>query len=873
MNVFHKLTLESLKKNKTRTIVTIIGIILSTAMICAVASLSSSFHNFLVNGEIANSGAWHVKLEETNKENFEKLQEDKRINKIAYGKEEGYAKVKNADGEETMLFVFSAADGFEDIMPVHITQGRYPVNDNEIIVPEHLSKSRRISYKVGEQVTLDIGKRMYNGNELHQSSIFYYPDHRDEGETFNVIGQKTYTVVGKFKRPTFENYDAIGYTVITKLNSELTQSDTINAYMQLKNPLEAPKLNQEIDKSALNKTLMNLYGVGFGQDSQMTMVIGSILAIILALIFFASVVLIYNAFSISVSERTKQFGLLSSLGATKKQIKKMVNFEALVLSLIGIPIGIICGLVGIAVTLYFIGDKISSTFINEYGVSFDFYVHPIFIVLTIIFALITIFISVRKPSIRATKVSAIDAIRQTNDVKIKKHSIKTPKWVYKVYGLPGMLASKNYKRSSKKYRTTVISLTMSIILFVSASSLTSYMLASLNATGLPDSDIEVFMLTKDSDEIYNAVKNVPSAQGSAHIKVISPQEELHPNIVFVDDENYKELLLQNGLLSKDYIDKSKPKALIYKPSRSNSDKSNYYNVIEDDQIENGKITLHFPQIIKDYDYPFCVKDEQTGEVFVKYYNSNDMSNTKKFKLDEITEKRVIEVGKQIKDPPYYLTGLINDTLVMSIGQFDTVVPLDAYVGESSSNAIESKFEFKAKDYMNCEKEVSEIIHSLDDNMQIDFIYHIQNVTQVLEMTKNVIFIMRVFCYGFVALLTLISCANVFNTITTNIILRRREFAMLQSIGMTDKELHRMMRFECMKYGTTSLFIGIPISILITVIIHYVINQEMEIAFRFPTLAVIICIVSVFLIVFLSMLYSLNKIKSQNTIETLKNENQ
>lgn len=864
MNVFHKLTLESLKKNKTRTIVTIIGIILSTAMICAVASLSSSFHNYLVNIESADKGSWHVKLEETNKDNLEKLQSDERVDSIAYAKEEGYAKVYNKENEEIMLYILSAADGFEDIMPVHIVDGHYPSNENEIIVPTHLAKSRRVYYDIGDQITLNVGKRMYNGEQLHQSNHFYYPDHKDNGEEFVHQGQKQFTVVGIYERPSFETPEAIGYTVITKLNGELTQSDTINAYAKLKNPLLSEKMSSEIKDSKINKSLLHLYGIGFGENSDMQPMLMGLIAIILGLIIFASVALIYNAFSISVSERTKQFGLLSSLGATKKQIRKMVNFEAFVLSIIGIPLGIISGLIGIAITLHFISDKITSLGIWTYIVPFEFYVHPIFIVGAVILALLTIFISAYKPSLRATKVTAIEAIRQTKDVKIKKSSIKTPKWVYKLYGLPGMLASKNYKRSAKKYRATVISLTMSIILFISAFSFSDYMIVSLKASGIPQSDVELILGTDEATDIYDKVKNVQSADASALTIITYSVESLANSIMFIDDDNFKDLLKENSLKESDYTDKDNPKALIYKPIRTTKD---VYTKLDETDEKEGKTTLYFPKKITGYD---LANAKNEGDYMMLEYSSSDGKTTKKFRLDEVAKPVVVNLGKEIKNVPFYFQEYPkDDLLVLPMSMKQEILPEDS----ETAKYINSRVDFLAKDHKNCEKQINAILDEIEEENPIGFMAYTTDITEILELNKTMILVMRVFCYGFVALLTLISCANVFNTISTNISLRRREFAMLQSIGMTNKEMDRMMRFECMKYGLSSLLIGIPISLGITALIHLSVSNNFEMAFRFPTTAILICIVSIFALVFSTMLYSMRKIKKQNTVETLKDENQ
>ncbi len=204
-------------------------------------------------------------------------------------------------------------------------------------------------------------------------------------------------------------------------------------------------------------------------------------AIIIGLIMFGSIMLIYNAFSISVAERTKQFGLLSSIGATKKQLKKMVRFEALALGIIGIPIGIIVGIAGMWITFLAIGSRFVAFSNNSYTEPLRVCISPVAILAACIIAFITISVSAWIPSKRATKISAVEAIRQNSDITQKKY-IKTPKLIAKIFGLPGILAHKYFKRSKKKYRATIISLFMSIVLFISAYSFTAYLVNAVKET-------------------------------------------------------------------------------------------------------------------------------------------------------------------------------------------------------------------------------------------------------------------------------------------------------------------------------------------------------------------------------------------------------
>lgn len=112
--------------------------------------------------------------------------------------------------------------------------------------------------------------------------------------------------------------------------------------------------------------------------------------------------------------------------------------------------------------------------------------------------------------------------------------------------------------------------------------------------------------------------------------------------------------------------------------------------------------------------------------------------------------------------------------------------------------------------------------------------------------------------------------NVFNTISINISLRRREFAMLKSVGMSNKEMNRMMNFACILYGSRALLYGLPVSIIITGFIYRVISEGFTTGFYLPWSAIAIAVLSVFIVVFATMMYSMRKIKADNPIDALKN---
>ena len=138
--------------------------------------------------------------------------------------------------------------------------------------------------------------------------------------------------------------------------------------------------------------------------------------------------------------------------------------------------------------------------------------------------------------------------------------------------------------------------------------------------------------------------------------------------------------------------------------------------------------------------------------------------------------------------------------------------------------------------------------------------------------SNMIILVKVFSYGFIALISLISVANVFNTVSTNVALRRRDYAMLRSLGMTNRGINRMMNYECLLYGTRSLLFGLPLSVGMTYLCYLSAAETAQMSFTMPWTAVAIAVVSVFMVVFVSMLYSTSRLKRENPVDALKDEN-
>ncbi len=899
MNVFNKVTLQSLKKNKTRTIVTIIGIILSAAMICAVTTFASSFMNYAKETTIYTDGNWHAYQKNTSYKTYEDGWATGKVEEAVYLQQIGNAYAEGCENEfKPYIYVLGAGKDVEEVLPIHITSGKYPTSSTEIMLPEHLYTNGGVKYNLGDKITLDLGQRVLDGYPMEQGSPCYIYEQGQEvfnGETLEIKETRTYTVVGFYERLSWrlEDYESPGYTAITLADKEINAEYDYDVYFRIKNPKDTFDFMKEMKiEGEYNQDLL-MYSGTFAANSFTTMLY-SLAAIVIALIMFGSVSLIYNAFSISVSERTKQFGLLSSIGATKKQLKKMVLFEALTVSVIGVPLGVLAGVGGIGVTLMLIGDKFRSM---GFPIDMKLSVSPAAIIIATIVALITVLISAWIPSKRATKVSAVEAIRQNMDVKNTK-PVKTSKLTYKLFGLPGMLANKHYKRNKKKYRTTVLSLFMSIVLFVSASAFTDYLMESVGVGfGSVGYDLTFHASGSEFDnitpeELLNRVKAAKSVTGGVYSQERNVNAEIstkylteegiefldrnqgrsedksarnvYAYISFVDDAAFRALLKENSLSEHKYMDPENPLAIAIDGATMFNLYTQKYETttfFEDDEFE------FVVQKEKDIPGYYCsgeVPDENGGSRVLYLKDSeSDVEGPEKlyFSLEEGYVYTTLNVGEVIYEKPFFVRDSYGMRFIYPLSLAESVF--------EDFKAIDNSYYYMLTSDSHAESytAVETILNDNGFNAK-----NLQNIAEQEESERNIVTIIRVFSYGFIVLISLIAAANVFNTISTNISLRRREFAMLKSVGMTQKGFNKMMNFECLLYGFRALLYGLPVSCGVTYLIYLAIMEGYEAKFHLPWTAIGIAVLSVFLVVFITMMYSMSKIKKDNPIDALKNEN-
>lgn len=860
MNIVNKVTIRHLKENKRRTLVTIIGVIISVAMITAVATLGVSFLDLMIRQHITSNGEWHVQYSDVTPDQIEAIEQHSETKKLVISSD-GYAFFEETNNDNKPYIYIQSYNGpGMQQFPVEIIDGRLPYKPNEIVVSEEMLSQSKVDYKIGDELHLEIGERVdLEGMKLKQHH-FLERDGETLHEELRNQESKEMVIVGVMKRPTWEVPWAPGYTVLGYVDEKLwSETSSIDAYVVVEDVNSSIYENakslakeQGIETVNFNSDLLRYYGVTANDNLRQTLY--SLAGIIMTVIIIGSVALIYNAFAISVSERSRHLGMLSSVGATKKQKRNSVFFEGTIIGAISIPIGIIAGLGGIGVTFIFINTFIQ----NALGISekLELVVTPASILVACAISILTIFISTYIPAQRASKISAIDAIRQTQDIKLSGRTVKTSKIVRKIFGLEAEIGLKNVKRIKKRYLATVFSLVISIVLFLSVSYFTDGLKKSLEMS--QDNiqfDIQLYGDTLEKNELK-------SFASMDHVTESFLVSEVLLDAFIDKDELPTELKMQIEEYDMTLEDGKYP----YYVTLYSLDDENFQAYAEEVGVDTEKFTDP-SQLTAIVIEQISYEDGTKGKIIETKSIESEVGN----KID-VYLPSYNEIESEQNEPEFLTSveiGALTDLVPVGVntvmlGGINLIIPESSLKQLSISDERVSTYL-----YMNSSDPLATQA-AIEERNEPNV--HVYNVYQSRQREEQMILLLSIFTYGFITLISLISIANIFNTISTSISLRTREFAMLRSVGMTPKGFNKMIRYESMFYGMKALGYGLPISMLIMYGIHRSTNYTFEYAFRLPWMSIGFVIIAIFLIVGSAMLYSIAKIKKENIIEGLKQEN-
>lgn len=938
MNLMKKLTLKNLKLNRKRTIVTIVGIILATALLSALVTLVSSFQYSVIEYQKQKGGDFHVKFSGVKMSELSEFKNNRNIESTFETMGMGFAKLNGCKNEDKPYAYVMATDeaGFERGC-FNLIEGRMAKNEDEIVIPRHLKTNGRIDIKVGDEITLDVGKR-YDSNT--ESVISENCAYEHEAETLTDTVTKRYKVVGIMERPGYgmEDYSAAGYTFVTYSDelaaidngtkSEASEADTTltvySRYTQkaLRNKdavtadiigvdekLFAKANNSSVEMSAeesdrflkeMENAKYDIYINGFLISYECVFPIDgtfkalfTVATVVALIIILTSVYCIKNSFNISITEKIRQYGMLASVGATRRQIKSSVKTEAAMLGVVGIPVGTMSGILA-SLILVKVVNALSAGWLNF---ALSFHTSLPALILAVIMSIATIYFSATGSARRAAKVTPLEAIRNTKEIKIKSVKLKTPAIIGRIWGIGGVISYKNIKRNNKKYRTTVTSIVICSVTFIVIS---YFMSMAFSVVGMSyasvDYNIGINMSCKKDLDIEKLSELVSGIEGvedylvgaGYYFDVDKPEytkeygeycgqlyddsEDVSQEflITVLNDKSYDKYASDAGIKNADtgaiLVNKGTFDVYNEKSSKYVKEEMELYKYKAGDTIECGYNV-----------YDDASSDDNAVEGDTESSTEINTEDNSGYVDEETINKGVrktVDVtiaGVTDKVPTCY-NGYGNTSLLFMNQKGFESLWADGKSGNEfkPGNAIYSAYVVaeNADEYQDTfEKETEEN----PEYSQISF--YVSNMDKQMRDEKSLFTLLGVFAYGLIVVIALIGITNIINTLSTGMELRSREFATLRSIGMTDKQFAGMVRLESVFISVKALVIGVPLGILISYLLCVMMNRmDDAIIYELPYKAIILCIVVVIMLIYAIMKLSMTKLRHNNIVETIKNEN-
>ena len=857
MNLYTSLTLRYLKQNKRRTLVTIIGIILATALICGIGNICTSFMDYQMRDEIQSSGSFYATFTDIDKEKASVITKSSGVSEYGYKKNLGSViwDKKNSTSLDINVFDKNTINSFQ----ITLKKGSYPKNESELIVTQDLLN--KWNKKIGDKITLNLGELIYDDMGMISKLK------NSQKTTFKIVGtldkapynSKLFAIAG-FDINSVNKNEKFDVSICTKNPKDIYKTAiSIGENIGLVQADEASDEDYSYDDQTLmyykgidfNESLLRLLGASAYDNINKTLLL--IVGLVASLVIIATIATIYNSFSIAISERKKQFAILNSIGATKSQIMKFVFLEGFLVSIVGIPIGLLSGTVAIDIVFKVIKTFFKTSMFGELDLRVVF--SPIVLILSTLVILLTIFISALIPAINAAKISPLEAIKNSSNLKVGK--IKSSKLVKKIFKTEGELAYKNLRRNKGKFRITLFSLVISIVIFISFNGFVDMFIEANQINyGSITNDLTLYennLLTKEEvqktiDELkkINGLKDVAIDKGynlNVHVDEKNINKDLRESLKqsrYVDMDNSNYNFINSRLYIPGYFSISNIKLSEGKFDRKTAKAENGVILVrysyQESLAKKGKVVL------SNY------KVGDTLNCTITSYDSDGKESAKEVKLKILAITDEILTGNN-QYPETSFGVVAYDDLIPSLGITDDKSSSIYYVATNREKSTRDEVKKVAE-----ENNLS-VIDSIDE-------------AQKLEQTMNV---MKIFVYGFIVVISLVSVTNIINTISTNINLRKREFAVIKSIGVTPQGFKKMIYMESILYGILSLLYGIPIGICMNVLMNKILEGMITVQTLIPYKAILICVVAIFVITFIASYIPLKKMSKENIIDNIRQE--
>ena len=880
MNMLTSYTLRYLRLNRKRTAATILGVILSSALICGVFLLGLSFQKVMIEHEIFMAGNWHARFPAVPFAKAKTLAENHLVQIAMLSQPLGVATYGSHNKVRPYLYLTAYdPDSFQH-QSIRLITGRLPQKADELLISPLMIKDSGLDLQAGATVQLTFGRRNIPdyaekvkawGGEAYVAL--------DDGENFIPTVTKTYTVVGLMAPLADETSMLAAFPAFTYLDqAQLTATTAVDVAILAHNPSsinsDAPAIAKAADLSIIsasatpnisyNERLLPWLGAS-GQSTYVRFFV-IIRATLITLIVGGSALVIYNAFAISIGERKRQFGMFASVGASAAQIRRIVLTEALVIAAIGIPLGILGAIAGVSVLLQLTRGIVSQLILDaEQGMTLV--LSPLVLGLTGLFSIVTILLAAWVPARRASQISPIAAIRQSEAIQTAKPlNLRTSPLIRRVFGIEAELALKSLKRDHKKYVTTVLSLMISIVLFVAFNALMLYTTTiNRKASQAMNFDLIIDLDYRQSHakNFADLVSQLPEVQRVTYKRCT--YQPYIPSREVITDQAYQAL---NDLTALKF--ENLPRAV---------DGGTFQFVLEVCAVGPSEFAHYLAQLGLD---PAQYSDPAAPRgILLNHTSLRQGGKLYDFDLFNLKSGDSITVSAQPGSvAPTSLTwtvgavtqatpvGFMGITLVadlfVSDAVFDGLSEQLLQLGPINPGAMYVQSDNPAAALAAIERLYTTTIGGNFAYYAVDQLNNSSNLQQLL---------IKICFYGFLTLITLIGVINIINTLDTNIKLRRREIAMLKSVGLTPAGFRRMLRYESLFYGLTALMYGLPLGIALSGFIYYQFGDGVgTFAFTLPWAAIAVCVLGTLALVFATMLISGAMIRNDPIVDTIKAEN-
>ncbi|MFL0247668.1 ABC transporter permease [Candidatus Clostridium stratigraminis] len=829
INSYKQITNKYLKANKKRTILTIVGVILSVALISSIGLFFKGIQQSSLEDAKKTRGSYHVAFNKIDENLVAKITNNPKVSRS--GLYQIGIPIKLTDKLSTNQII--ATDKALEMLPLSLKAGRLPENNHEVAVERwilrYIDKDAKLNSKIN-------------------------------------INNKEYILSGILEDNSFTQMDSTGIVITKDNNINIKNaimlveiSDEANIKTTLK------ELESLVKKDQVNENYVLLTMEGAG-DSSTNNSLNITIGIIISVVVIVTIAVIYNAFQISVVERIKEFGLLRAIGATPKQIRNIVFKEASIIAGIGIPIGLIFGIIaiyGISITFKLIGGS-SGNFIVP-NVSFGI------MLLSFVVGLLSIYVSALVPALFAGRISPLVAISSRNSIRKEKIKRRNNPLIKKLLGFEGELAFKNIKRNRKRYRITVFSIVISVALFITFKYFTDIALV-MNADTNESTNINYSILLSSKAQetaesidsnLMNNIKELNSVDRvykqynttsfeaaidkSKEVKDVKEIGSVYKDITYKGDEK-TELDASMMIYDNDALEISKKYIQSGNIDIGKINNENGVIVINKNQVYNGKTNKS---------YIGAVTEIKAGDEILLQNVDRLSGDNEKFGNKEVNKVKVIAT---LKEDPFNFNGNISGLKIITTEEVAKKLVGPNSISLTGINII-------IKDVNNEASATSELENAIKASPSLNLINHID----VNNNSKSSILMIQILLYGFVVVVSLIGSVNIVNTITTNIILRRREFATLKSIGLTQKGLSKMIVIEGLLYGFMGSFYGCLTGMSLSYLLFKSMHGIREFSYMPPIKAMIISVVFALLIGYLSVLSPLRRINKDNLIDTIREE--